>query len=305
MRRSPPWTDFFKYPVVGGTIALAVGVTLAWWSGKVEIRALFETVDIRRGQVWRLLTSVLPHANVLHLLFNVWWIWIFGTLVEETFGHAKTFGIFVLLALASNGAEYALLDGGVGLSGVGYGLFGLIWVLSGRDRRFDGVIDQRTIELFVIWFFACIAFTVAGYPIANIAHGVGAVAGALLGLAISAAPARRFLASAGLSILVIGVLVGSTFARPWINFSKNAGYEEGQLGYDALIAERNEEAIRWYRDATRMQPGIAVDWYDLGIAYDRMQRHSEAMTAFKRARDLEPSNEDYRAAADVGAGAEK
>src|ERR1700722_13651110 len=178
MRRAPPWTDFKKYPVVSATIVMAVVVTLACWSGKVDVKTLSETVEIRRGELWRLLTSALPHGDILHLAFNVYWTWAFGTLVEESFGSAKTLGIFVFLAVVADGAEYAFLSGGIGLSGIGYGLFGMLWVLSRRDRRFAGIIDQKTVGLFVAWFFVCIFLTTSGYPIGNIAHSAGAIAGA-------------------------------------------------------------------------------------------------------------------------------
>ncbi len=296
MRRPPPWTDFLKFPVVSGTIAFAVAVTIASLSGKVDVSPLCETGEIRRGQLWRLLTSALPHVNPMHLVFNVYWIWVFGSLIEESYGHARTFAIFILLTVAANGAEYALLAGGVGLSGVGFGLFGLLWALSRHDRGFVDVIDRNTIRLFVAWFFFCIVLTVSGYPIGNVAHGVGAGAGALLGWTISVSARRRFVGSAVLTILVAAVLLGSTFARPWINLSKYGGYDEGKFGYDALVADHNDEALRWYRDATRMQPRMASYWFNMGIAYDRLKRHSEAISAYKRAKDLEPSNADYQAA---------
>ncbi|HWE93709.1 MAG TPA: rhomboid family intramembrane serine protease [Tepidisphaeraceae bacterium] len=295
MRRPPPITDFIKYPIVGGTIALAVGVSLAAWSGRIDVGSLYATVDIRRGQLWRVLTSTLPHVNFLHLAFNVYWTWVFGTLLEEVFGHARTSLIFVLLAVAGNGAEYAFLDGGVGLSGIGYGLFGLLWVLSRRDERFADAVDHNTVVTFVVWFFACIVMTVAGYPIGNVAHGVGAATGALLGWAISSSGRRKAATAAGLAVVVAGVLVGVTFARPWINFSKTGGYAEGELAYDALLANHDTDAIRWYRDATRMQPGIAGYWFNLGIAYERMKRNSEAAGAYRRAVDIEPNNPTYQA----------
>src|ERR1700678_3078112 len=156
MRRPPRISEFQQYPVTSGTILLAAGVTLAWWSGRLDIHPLLETVDIRRGQIWRIVTSALPHSNILHLAFNIYWTWVFGTLIEGTFGPIKTFAIYVLLAIAGNGAEYALLIGGIGLSGVGYGMFGMLWVLSRRDSRFAGVIDRRLIRLFVAWYVLCV-----------------------------------------------------------------------------------------------------------------------------------------------------
>ena len=59
------------------TILLATGVSIAWWT-KVDISPVLDTVDIRRGELWRLITDVLPHVNPIHLLFNVVWLWTFG-----------------------------------------------------------------------------------------------------------------------------------------------------------------------------------------------------------------------------------
>jgi membrane associated rhomboid family serine protease len=141
---------------------------------------------IRRGELWRLVTSIFPHAGILHLAFNIYWLWVFGTLVEEIFGHLKTAALIVLFAVGSGAWEFALASGGVGLSGVGYGLFGLIWMLSRHDERFKDAIDARTVQLFVGWFFFCIVATVTNtMPVANIAHGTGAVLGILAGLAIT------------------------------------------------------------------------------------------------------------------------
>src|SRR5262249_35919136 len=144
------------------------------------------TAMIRRGELWRLITSIFPHGGILHLVFNVYWLWVFGTLIEEIYGHLKTAALIVLVAAVSSAMEFAFASGGIGLSGVGYGLFGLLWALSRNDQRFVDAIDRRTVELFVGWFFFCIIATLTKImPIANIAHGSGAVLGILTGLAIS------------------------------------------------------------------------------------------------------------------------
>lgn len=282
MRPTPKLSEFPRYPVVAGTALLTLGVTIAWWA-KVDISPLFETAMIRRGELWRLVTSALPHNGILHLVFNLYWLWIFGTIVEEVFGHFKTAILLLFLAAGSGAWEFALAYGGVGLSGIGYGLFGLLWMLSRYDERFRDAIDGRTIQLFVVWFFLCIFTTVTNIlPVGNIAHGAGAVLGILIGLAIAKPDQRALMTSAVATVLLFG-LWGATLGRPKINLSGKGGYEEADWGYQALVAKKNDEALRWWRDAVAYQPKNALFLYDLSIAYRRTGRIPEAIAACKKA----------------------
>lgn len=296
MRQPPEWTQFYKYPVIAGISILAIATTIAWWC-KVDVSPMFETAMIRRGELWRVLTSTLPHINVLHLVFNLYWFWIFGTIVEEIFGHIRTAALIVLLAAGSGSLEFAFADGGVGLSGVGYGLFGMLWVLSLRDERFREAMDRRTVLLFVGWFLFCVITTLAKwYSVANVAHGTGALIGALVGFAISATQ-WRVIASAAVVVLLGLGLWGSTLGRPRINLSARGGYDEAKWGYDALQAGRNQEAARWLGDAVIYKPKLALFWYDLGIAQQRLGNMQNARADYERAQHLEPNNAKYADAA--------
>ena len=292
MRPAPRWTEIPRYPVTAGTAILAIAVTIAWWS-KLDISPLFETAMIRRGELWRLITAIFPHADILHLAFNVYWLWVFGTVVEQVYGHFKAAVLIVLFALGSGALEFALALGGIGLSGVGYGLFGLLWVLSRHDERFRDAIDQRTVQLFVMWFFFCIATTMMQiYSVANIAHGAGALLGALTAAAV-VIPRRRILIAANIVAILAFGLWGSTVGRPRINLSAKGGYEEGKWGYDALVANHNQEAARWLGDAVIYQPRSPIYWFDLGIAYQRLDNGTAARAAYQRAHQLEPGSADY------------
>ena len=289
---SPSWREYPHYPVVVVTGLLAIAITVAWWS-KTDISVLLQTAAIRRGQLWRLLTSVFPHVDILHLVFNIYWLWVFGTSVENRFGPSRTAGLFVLLAIGSNSLDFALGRGGVGLSGIGYGLFGLLWVLSKRDDRFRTAMDSRTVKLFIAWFFFCILLTVGHqYSVANVAHAAGALLGILLGFAIST-PKQRPLLVGATSILVLFGLAAATIARPRLNLSAYGGYEEEQWGYEDLIANQNQEAIHWLRDSTLYQPKVAGFWFNLGLAYARVGDTAAASSAFARAHQLEPDNPQF------------
>ena len=292
MRRPPKISEFPRYPVIAGTSLLAIGVTIAWWA-KVDISPLFENALIRRGELWRLVTTIFPHGGILHLAFNVYWLWVFGTLLEEVYGHLKTAALILLFAVASSAWEFGLLLGGIGLSGVGYGLFGLLWMLSKRDERFHDAVDPRTIQLFIGWFFFCIVTTLTHtMPVANIAHGIGALVGILVGLRITF-PEKRVMITSGLGAVLLFGLWAATFGRPRVNLSGKAGYEEGRWGYEALAANRNREAVRWLRDAVAYQPNEIAYWDDLGFAYARSGDNSNALSAYRRAADLGAADAQY------------
>lgn len=98
--------------------------------------------------------------------------------------------------------------------------------------------------------------------------------------------------------MLVAVLIGCTWGRPWINFSKDRGDAEGQIAYDDLQAGRNEDALAWLRDAVRMQPNTPSYWFNMGIAYERLSRQAEASAAYRKALELEPDNPEYKSAAE-------
>ena len=170
-----------RYPVTGTTSLLAIAVSLAWWSGR-SIEMLTMSDGVWSGQFWRPLTCTFPHVNLMHLVFNLYWLWRFGSRIEEVYGSLRTLALYVVLAVGSSLAEYDFGVGGVGLSGVGYGLFGFLWTLSSRDLRFGAWSTGKPIGLFVAWFVLCIVLTVKEImPVGNVAHGAGMLLGLLTG----------------------------------------------------------------------------------------------------------------------------
>ncbi len=293
----PSLADARQYPVIAGICLVAIAVTLAWWMKWADISMLLDNVEIQRGQLWRLLTDIFPHLTVTHLIFNLYWTWIFGTVIEARLGHRKTLLVILLLGVGSSAAQFALAGGGAGLSGVGYGLFGMLWVLSKRDPRFEGTMPKSTVNLFLGWFALCVVLTVTNvWNVGNAAHGGGAVLGVLIGLAI-AEPARPMVWAVAAAAVTAATLWGATLGRPLVNYSDAYAYDEAQLGYDALRAGKNAEAVIWFSNASKRLPADAVIWYDLGLAYDRVGDTEKADAAYTMAHQLKPDDPDYGAAA--------
>ena len=275
--------NVLRFPVTAGCCAIAVAITAASALG-VDVEPLEATAQIGRGQLWRLVTSAFVHVAFFHLLFNVFWMLDFGALVESRLGAMRTAGIVLVLAFASSAFEYAVLRGGIGLSGVVYGLFGLLWMLSRNDPRFAGTMTRSTVQTLVVWFFICIGLTVAGvFQVANLAHGAGFAMGALIGLAMSA-PRLRPVFVAGIAVMVLAGLWGSTVGREQVNLSGTLGMDEARLGYQALVAHRDRDGLSWLLEATRLRPDDGPAWNNLAVAYGRLGQDAQAEAAAARAR---------------------
>jgi GlpG protein len=294
MRPPPSPALWLRFPVTSITSLLAILTSIAWWQG-MDISCLFCTFEVSQGQIWRFVTSILPHINLIHLAFDIYWFWVFGTFVEGIFGHWRMLALLFLFAVPSSAAEYALSTGGVGLSGVVYGLFGMLWVLSRRDIRFASSVDARTIAMFVAWFFLCIAATTAHImEIGNVAHAAGAAVGLLLGAAIVAQGGWRKITTGATAAFVLFCLTGALVARPYINRVADIGGELAYLGYRDLERGQYESSIRLFNQALERNGRQGGWWYNLGVAYSRLNRHQEALGAFEQAVECDPRNQEFR-----------
>ena len=83
-------------------------------------------------------TSMFLHGGFLHLLGNMWFLWVFGDNVEDRLGHLR-FLVFYLLCGAGAGVTHALVElqstvPTVGASGAVSGVLGAYFVLFPRSR---------------------------------------------------------------------------------------------------------------------------------------------------------------------------
>lgn len=274
---------FNRFPVTSVTCLLAVVASLAWWTGG-NISLLTVNYQVWSGQFWRPLTTTFPHVNLVHLAFNLYWIWRFGSRIEQVYGPLRTAGLYALLAVGSSLAEYDFGGQGVGLSGVGYGLFGFLCVLSRRDQRFVGTVDNQIVVLFIGWFFLCIVLTLKNVmSIGNVAHASGVLLGMLVGWAVSGRYGRNPWLCGAVGAMILALLVAcGTVARPFVNFTEFAGYEYGQMGYTALQEGHYENAVKCLRLALERH-AVSGNWYNLGIAYQKLDRWDEAASAYRAA----------------------
>lgn len=137
--------------------------------------------DLQKGQVWRAVTPIFLHFGILHIVFNMMWLWDFGRVLETRFRSLRFLALVLFTAILSNTAQ-AFDDGSNfgGMSGVNYGLFGFLLARSKLHPDPGFILNRQTVVTLLIWLVVC--FTNAFGPVANTAHVVGFTSGGLLGI---------------------------------------------------------------------------------------------------------------------------
>jgi GlpG protein len=138
--------------------------------------------EVRDGQVWRLVTPIFAHGSLMHIVFNMMWLFQLGRFIETRFGPWKLMALILVIGVGSNVAQY-LWNGPFfgGMSGVNYGLFGFLWIKGKFGRAQNWQLDPQTVQLMLVWMVLC--YTGLLGPVANAAHTVGLIIGVILGFA--------------------------------------------------------------------------------------------------------------------------
>ncbi|HUS28688.1 MAG TPA: rhomboid family intramembrane serine protease [Kofleriaceae bacterium] len=298
MRPPPSIARFVSFPVVAMISLAAMFVTGAVMFGKTEIEPFIMGSIAFETQPWRLASSALPHAGPIHLLFNVYWLWILGTIIEDELGHVSMLVLTIVLAAGSAAAQFAFSVGGIGLSGVGYGLVGFLWIARRTDARFRDAMDARTLQLFVAWGVLCIVLTVTNVlAIGNWAHGAGFLLGIPLAYAFLGRSLAHKLAGALLALILVAACLGAaSLWRTRLNLSKDGGDNDFRIGTVELQAKDYDAAIRHLERAIEVSPSDDAAWYNYGVALQNAQGHlgMTKLDAFRKALALAPKEDQYR-----------
>lgn len=176
------WTEIVRFLILSNVTIYAVQFLfgldgmLAWNFGLVP-------VSFFAGKVWQLFTYMFLHASMGHIFFNMLALWMFGSVLERTWG-SREFIKYYLLTGIGGGLCYALFNmhspvPTVGASGAIYGLLTAYAVLFPEATLlFMFVIPVKAKWLALI--FCGIEFLSSfgqGSGVAHLAHLGGMVIG--------------------------------------------------------------------------------------------------------------------------------
>lgn len=134
------------------------------------------------GQYYRLFTGIFLHANFLHLIFNMYALYVIGMQLESFLGKGKYLAVYLLSGLGGSMLSIFFSNGySIGASGAIFGLMGALLYFGYHYRVYlDSVVKSQIIPLIVLNLL--IGFTSTG--IDNWAHIGGLVGGILATMAV-------------------------------------------------------------------------------------------------------------------------
>ncbi|MCW3819187.1 rhomboid family intramembrane serine protease [Micromonospora sp. DR5-3] len=166
----------------------------------------YQLIGIAHGEWYRLITSAFLHLlptqgilGILHIVFNLYWLWVLGRVIEERLGPVRFLAVYLLSALGGSVLGFLVTphQAAVGASGAIYGLAGCYFVLT-RRLHHRPIDPNRVIIPFLIWMVFSAGWT------SWEGHLGGLLAGGAAAVGLAYAPAKRR------TLVQTAVLVGLT-----------------------------------------------------------------------------------------------
>ena len=213
-RKSAPKIRSAMAATAPGVVAI-VALNAAFFLGQALLPGLTFRLGavpgaIADGQWYRLLTPMLLHGHVWHIVLNMLVLWIYGPSVEQAFGTARFLAMYVVAGFIGGVASFALgpcNSLGVGASGAIFGIVGVLLVHLYNRRRSTFVAGYLKNLLLFVGLNMVLGLV---WPRVDLfAHLGGLAAGVALGAGFDAGEGR---ASTGRGVLVAAGLVAAGVA---------------------------------------------------------------------------------------------
>ena len=155
-----------------------------------RLGALDVNTVINRGEFWRLFTALFLHYNPVHLVFNLFALYVLGPPLEKTIGTVRFAACYLISGIGSTAGVVALTQLKIiraaeliGASGCIMGIVGA-WAGFLLRHRHVWQAKQRLLNILLIIAIQ-IVFDIFTPEVSSSAHLCGLASGFLIGLAVA------------------------------------------------------------------------------------------------------------------------
>ncbi|BDZ48699.1 rhomboid family intramembrane serine protease [Frondihabitans sucicola] len=186
------------YAIIAVSVLLWLVETV---SGNTLSNAMAFYTPLTVSQPWRLITTLFVHGSIFHVGFNMWSVYVFGSMLERQLGRGRFLALYFISGIGGSVAVSLIAPGvaAIGASGAIFGLLGAFFVI---ERHMGG----RGVQILVLVALnLAIGFIIPG--VAWQAHVGGVIVGAIIGLIYMRTRHRsmRFIQIA--AIVALGILL--------------------------------------------------------------------------------------------------
>lgn len=201
------------------------------------------------GEAWRLLTAMLLHAGLDHLLGNLLALLVVAPYVERVYGRGGLLALFFGAGLAGSVVDlwFNFRIVCVGASGAVFALFAAVLAYALRRR---GELPMRSIRILLISVGAYLLWQIkAGFDSVgtnNAVHVTGALTGLLCGLLIAPplrAPLRELRQWASAAVVLAVVLSGVALLLPVARSTDNHRFMQVLEGLNARYEQVRQRCL--------------------------------------------------------------
>jgi membrane associated rhomboid family serine protease len=183
-----PYRELLPYATIGIIIICAVCFAL-----ELANQRFIDTFAFNPAAPapWMFVSSIFLHADIMHIFWNMFMLFMFGTVLEKIIGHRDYIALFILAGIVGN-VGYMLfchVTGefywSLGASGAIYGVFACLAILYPSMRVYLFFFIPAPIILVLVFFAAVdIFFMGASDNVAHAAHLAGLLVGVMFALYI-------------------------------------------------------------------------------------------------------------------------
>lgn len=240
-------------------VAMLIGHVSAWWPTSEQLirwGADSGQSVILAHQWWRIVASAFVHIGAVHLVMNMWALWVLGTLAEAVLGTYLFLGVYFACAIAGSLATlywnpFAI---SAGASGAIMGILGaMLSVLKFAHLPLPKEVLRSTTRSLVQG--AVLTLAIGIFPrIDNASHVGGLVCGLFTGLILSwtrragyrlQRPLRQICLLVPFAAMVPLAFAMQKHSEPWAHYQRAA---------EALNARRYDQAEKEARAALKGLP---------------------------------------------------
>lgn len=202
--------------IILNSILFVATWVLQWFGLDLELYLNLIKPLTLTGDLWRLLTATFMHAGILHLVSNMFCLYVFGAITEKTYGKTKFMIIYLFSGIVASITSVLISDHtSLGASGAVFGVIGAnLYLLT----KIEGATKRRFAT--DLLSFLAINFALSGFRsgIDVAAHLGGLGAGVAIAFAIGHAreavfSQKRIVYQIGGAALLFLVIIGTYLIR--------------------------------------------------------------------------------------------